>query len=53
MILDKDLTAESLLQNIVEFLDRDRRREMSDAMTKLARKDAAKTIAEDILGWIL
>jgi len=52
MILDKDLNMESLLDSTKEFLDAEKRSEMSSAMRKLARPDAAEIIAKDILGLI-
>ena len=52
MILDQDLNPESLIENISDFLDVDKRKQMLMEMRKLARPDAAEIIANDILGLI-
>ncbi len=52
MILDKDLTPETLLEAIEDISQENRIKEMASGMKKLARTDAADDIATDILGLI-
>ena len=49
VLLDEDLSPTSLVEAITEIIQPDKRKEMAEAMKKLARADAAERIARDIL----
>ena len=51
MILERDLTAQSLLREIGGIVgDNERRLLMSEAAKRLSKKDAAAEIAEIVIG---
>lgn len=50
MILDRDLTGGSLQKAVVEMLAQKRYASLKEGMKSLARPDAARRMAEDILG---
>jgi len=52
MILDRELTPESLINSILEVAAPETKRRMATAFKKLARTDAAEQIAKDILSII-
>lgn len=49
VILNKDLTPETLSVAVQDVMHESRRKRMADAMRRLARENAANVIAEDIL----